>query len=243
VAAALETIANLESTAAGQIVAELDSAASLLREARSESEPAIRSDLEKVTTIAIAISEQVTRLDEARVGADAATAATIDRLIAAIPRFLRAFYSREVLATATPELTSECEVPWAGASLEDDLEAFNDALAAVLDSPLAEDPQFAALIEWGTQVVEDAARPEPPMSELNEEFDRCSGDGIADKYGDNDGCDALHDACAERDLLACNDLYFASTVASAYEAFGATCGERAGFGDTAFAGHCEELDT
>ena len=60
--------------------------------------------------------------------------------------------------------------------------------------------------------------------------------------GDNEGCDALHEACDQRDLLACNDLYWSSVVGSEYETFGATCGGRTEFGRAGFGGFCEELE-
>ena len=66
------------------------------------------------------------------------------------------------------------------------------------------------------------------------------GDAEALTPGDNGGCDALHEAC-DRDLLACNDLYWSSVVGSEYETFGATCGGRTEFGRAGSGGFCEEL--
>ncbi|MEM9466932.1 MAG: hypothetical protein AAGA90_16285 [Actinomycetota bacterium] len=48
-------------------------------------------------------------------------------------------------------------------------------------------------------------------------------DGVT--YGDNPELDALWDACAAGDAVACDDLYFQSAIGSDYEAFGSTCGE------------------
>jgi hypothetical protein len=191
------------------------------------------------------LSDQVTLLDAARAAAltdaDAQTMATVARLIAAIPRFLRAFYSREVLTSAAPTLASECTIPWASASFEADLTEFGEAMAAFVEIPLADDSRFADLADWGEDLA-NTQRPDGPMSELAADFARCTRDEIAETYGDNAGCDALQDACRERDLLACNDLYYSSALMSAYESFGATCGERVGFGDVGFGGYCEELD-
>ena len=79
------------------------------------------------------------------------------------------------------------------------------------------------------------------LSGRQDDYDRCWLDVQAAAYGDNRGCDALHDACDARDLLACNDLYWSSEPGSEYEDFGATCGGRADLLDPAGAGFCERL--
>jgi hypothetical protein len=48
----------------------------------------------------------------------------------------------------------------------------------------------------------------------------------ANTYGDDPELDALWDACAAGDNVACDDLYSQSPFGSEYEAFGDTCGER-----------------
>ena len=53
--------------------------------------------------------------------------------------------------------------------------------------------------------------------ELEEDFD--------DEEQDAD-LDALHDACADGDMEACDELYFESPVGSDEEEFGSTCGGR-----------------
>jgi hypothetical protein len=45
-------------------------------------------------------------------------------------------------------------------------------------------------------------------------------------YGDNPVLDAMQDRCEAGDGAGCDELYFASTVGTDYEAFGATCGGR-----------------
>ncbi len=80
------------------------------------------------------------------------------------------------------------------------------------------------------------------LSGMQAEYDRCVVDPVAAAYGDNSGCDALHDACDARNLLACNDLYWASAPGSTYEQFASTCGERVAFGSPASAGYCELLN-
>ncbi len=45
-------------------------------------------------------------------------------------------------------------------------------------------------------------------------------------YGDDAELDALYDDCQGGDLVACDDLYYASPIDSDYEFFGATCGGR-----------------
>ena len=43
-------------------------------------------------------------------------------------------------------------------------------------------------------------------------------------YGDDAELDALWDACAEGDMVACDELYFSSGFDTEYEEFGSTCG-------------------
>lgn len=45
-------------------------------------------------------------------------------------------------------------------------------------------------------------------------------------YGDDPALDRLHDACAEGDMNACDDLFYESPPFSDYEEFGDTCGGR-----------------
>ena len=79
------------------------------------------------------------------------------------------------------------------------------------------------------------------LSGMQAEYDRCVIDFDATAYGDNAGCDVMHDACDARELLACNDLYWASNLGSSYEQFAATCGDRTPIGSPASAGFCERL--
>jgi hypothetical protein len=238
---ALDVIADLDADAdPGHLADELDTVASLLREARPLADLSLRGDLADLAAVAAIFSDQATQLSEARRTAVAATAAVIDDVIAAIPGFLRYYYTRELLTSSAPSITAECQFPWLEASAERDVEALASALEMFLRSPLGDDVRFAPLVEIGSAMSD--TRGMRPASALTAEFDRCAGDPDADRYGDNPGCDALQDACADRDMLACNDLYFSSPAMSAYEAFGISCGERVVFGDIGFAGYCEELD-
>lgn len=54
------------------------------------------------------------------------------------------------------------------------------------------------------------------------ELDTLSGE----TYGDNAELDALWDACADGDMVACDDLYRTSGLGTEYERFGDTCGGR-----------------
>jgi hypothetical protein len=51
--------------------------------------------------------------------------------------------------------------------------------------------------------------------------------GEAYGYGDDPGLDLLWDACSVGDSVACDDLFFQTPIASAYEAFGRVCGDLA----------------
>lgn len=58
----------------------------------------------------------------------------------------------------------------------------------------------------------------------------CSGEtdfgtSAGGSYGDDPTLDALYDACAAGDMVACDDLYWDSPLGSDYEAFAATCGD------------------
>jgi hypothetical protein len=71
-----------------------------------------------------------------------------------------------------------------------------------------------------------------PSSSGGCEFDSQFGtdDGfdvdLPESYGDDAELDALYDGCDAGDLVACDDLYYASPIDSDYEFFGATCGGR-----------------
>lgn len=54
----------------------------------------------------------------------------------------------------------------------------------------------------------------------------------AETYGDDPELDALWDACAAGDEVACDDLYWASPIGSEYEEFGQTCAYMGCSGDT-----------
>ncbi len=102
-----------------------------------------------------------------------------------------------------------------------------EAARCVLGSLMERDIDLMALATMG----EDEFPPEfgGIMADCGEELfdgglDFGGGDGDADDYGDDPELDALHDGCAAGDATACDDLYWQSPFGSAYEAFGATCG-------------------
>ena len=51
-------------------------------------------------------------------------------------------------------------------------------------------------------------------------------------YGDDPELDAMYDACAAGDSVACDDLYINSPAGSDYEQFGGTCGGRFEYSDS-----------
>jgi hypothetical protein len=116
------------------------------------------------------------------------------------------------------------------------LSAISDELGALGHGDIAEDylPQdVLAMLD------EDRTRSTAGMQDA---FDDCASAGeTAQVHGDNAGCDALYDACDQRNPAACNDLYWVSAVGSEYESFGATCGGRTEFGEDGFGGLCEDL--
>jgi hypothetical protein len=92
-----------------------------------------------------------------------------------------------------------------------------EALTATIDDILDERP--------GVEADCGAAGRRP---ELPDDWDEWDGPlpGAVDGYGDDPALDALWDACADGDMVACDELYWSTPVGSEYEAFGATCGER-----------------
>ena len=73
----------------------------------------------------------------------------------------------------------------------------------------------------------------PSTREPDEETDRESDAAesappeqtfLNDAYGDDPYLDSLYDACADGDLVACDDLYWSTPPGSEYETFAASCG-------------------
>jgi hypothetical protein len=101
-----------------------------------------------------------------------------------------------------------------------------EAARCVLGSLMERDIDIMALATMG----EDEFPPEfgGIMADCGEELFDGGGFDVdtsgVDDYGDDPELDALHDGCAAGDATACDDLYWQSPFGSAYEAFGATCG-------------------
>jgi hypothetical protein len=240
VSAVIVKVASLDPDDVGRMVAELEASAAIFREARSNADPVLRNDLLTLAITADGFAQLVSDLDEERAAVDAETAGVVGELIEAVPGFMRAAYSREVLTVTAPALDDACTLPWGGRSADVGVLDMDAALDDFVATDLVADTRFAWLIELSESI--DPDRGSEPMSEHATDFYDCVDDLTAESYGDSSGCDALHDHCAEGDMLACNDLYYSSNLATDYEQFGATCGERSGIGDLGFAGFCEELE-
>lgn len=63
------------------------------------------------------------------------------------------------------------------------------------------------------------------LNDVEPETTKTDGDEPND-YGDDEALDKLWDACADEDWESCDQLFQDSPMDSAYEAFGASCGER-----------------
>jgi hypothetical protein len=101
-----------------------------------------------------------------------------------------------------------------------------------------EEGTVLALDQFPTSDLDN--RGKSSTSAYSAEFETCRSDPGAQTVGDNTGCDALHSACQDSDLLACNDLYYSAAWNSAYESFGASCGNRIQPADYQWGGYCGE---
>jgi len=220
---------------------ELAAIVRVMRTAIREARTAVRADMETVAGVVDVFADQLAALEDRRPTADASTTAVIDELTEALARYVRLIPGREVLAEWAPEFAADCELMSVGARMNRAWYEFDEALAAFLETDLADDPAFAPLVEMSTS-PEEADRGKTALSTMVADFDECRETFTAQDLGDNDGCDALYHACDERDLLACNDLYFSTLAGSPYSAFAASCGNRVRVGDYGFGGYCEELD-
>ena len=124
-----------------------------------------------------------------------------------------------------PALTAEGEVAGVVTEMEANSSGLQlvallytaDALAtdvqAILDRPIAVD----ATCDAGPEVLPE---------EWEEDYADAPAPAQAYGFGDDPRMDGLQDACAAGDMSACDQLYETSPYDSAYEAFGATCGQR-----------------
>lgn len=241
VSAVIVKVSSLDAEDVGRMVAELESSSAMFREARSRADRLLRYDLDTLALTADEFARLVSNLDEARSTVDVETAGVVSEVIDAIPDFMRAVFARETLTVTASALDEACTLPWGGRPADAGVYRMDAALDRFVATDLVADPRFA----WLTELSEtlDPDRGAEPTSAHAAAFYDCLGDTTAASYGDNSGCDALHGHCADGNMLACNDLYYSSNLASEYEQFGATCGDRAGSGDPAFAGFCEELES
>jgi hypothetical protein len=79
-------------------------------------------------------------------------------------------------------------------------------------------------------------------SGMDDDAQQCWESPVAYGPGDDAGCDALYQACAEGDLFACNDLSLNSLPDTDYSRFGATCGGRADTPDLEYDTRCQLLE-
>ena len=92
-------------------------------------------------------------------------------------------------------------------------DALADHVDAILDSPGSVEPACDA----GPEVLPE---------EWADDYEGAPAPAQPYANGDDPTMDRLQDDCASGDLSACDELYATSPFDSAYEAYGATCGER-----------------
>jgi len=64
----------------------------------------------------------------------------------------------------------------------------------------------------------------------------------AARPGDDRGCDALYEACADGNMAACNDLGENANDGTAYARFGESCGGRDDSPEELYLGICDLLE-
>jgi hypothetical protein len=238
---ALIQLSNLTETGARGLAAEMTQVTDDLDGLASSAPAAMQSDLQQLTSQLDGLATAIGELDSASVSSDEQRA-TNDALVAAVPFYLRTVASREGLAGPYPSLVVACELRSNGLDAANDMIVFSDALNAFLASDNADAPEFETLAQLA-DVTDHTRRGRTAMSTFVSAFNDCRGEPDAETYGDNPGCDRLHDACETGDLLACNDVYYSSPLRSGYETFGYFCGDRLTVGQqsNAFGGYCELL--
>jgi hypothetical protein len=200
----------------------------------------IADDLDWLTTMVEDFVTQLRELAPSRALASGEDAAVIDALVAAVPMYFRTVASREGLTGPAPGLAA-CGLRSNGAGAADDMFVFSAAIEAFLASELGQGPQFVGLTALA-DVTAHAERGRTPMSTFVNSFEECRNDAGATRPGDNVGCDRMHQACEDGDMLACNDLYYSARVInSPIELFGFFCGNRLvpEQQSNAVAGYCE----
>jgi hypothetical protein len=213
----------------------------LVRAAGALDAPA-SDDLEGLATFVWLIAGSLDTLSVDRRNADPDTRARIGALVQATAPFVRFFASDYALRLAAPSLVDGCRIPKRPASPFDAIR-FMEAVTEFAETDLGRRPAYRALAELAGEMRGALTRSTAGSSSgMRAEYDDCAGDPTASASGDNAGCDALNDACAVGDMLACNDLYWSSPLGSTYESFGATCGRRVRFGESGFGGFCGESD-
>jgi hypothetical protein len=196
-----------------------------------------------LTTLQLVLSNQGSAGGEARTTAaatgDDEVVELVDELIVEVDHVV---FAPMVLLGLAPDLIDRC--PVLVRTVEDQ---------TPLGDPLARARELRnRLDELGAIAIVEAFVPAELLdmtdrdmtvaqSGRQEDYERCAAALRAEAYGDNAGCDALHDACDTADLLACNDLYWVTPPGSEYESFGATCGRRVSFGSNGYGGFCDQL--
>jgi len=236
---ATDRLARLDTMNSTELSAELTSLAGLVGDAAAGANLDTQADLAALSALIGRMSELLSRLEASRATASATTAERIDDVVATIPLYFRTMASAEGLTPLAPRLVSTCTLRSNGSPAAHDMFAFSEAVEALLANGLTGGPQFDGLADYQGLSGHDQ-RGQIASSGLIAEFDACRADPTAVAPGGNPGCDALYAACEAGDMLACNDLFYSTAVDSAYEMFGASCGNRIGAGGNyEWGGFCE----
>lgn len=236
---AVDEMSQLEATNASDLEAELTAIAGRILAAAPRADDTVQVELAALAVLPDKMAEQLTPLDPLLIATDAASAAAIENLVASVPLYFRTIASREGLSLLTPQLVASCDLRSNGVAAGHDMYVFTQAVSAFLETPAGALPRFAGLVDY-SHLADHDQRGQTASSELVAEFDECRNDPSAEAPGGHAGCDALYAACGNGDMLACNDLFYSAAVDSAYELFGASCGNRIGSGgEYEWGGFCE----
>lgn len=125
-----------------------------------------------------------------------------------------------------PALTLEGEVAGVVTEMADNADGFQLVALLYTADALTADVQAILAAPQSVEPTCAAGPQELPEEWIDGEWEGAVQAPEAYSYGDDSALDELQDSCAAGDMYACDLLYEASPVGSAYEVYGSTCGER-----------------